>query len=218
MALRRKPVAPRTHEAVLGERIEKLEKQIKQLRQAGPTTLQADDMENALNPVPWETIINWPGKHVPASFADPVVYYHPGDLDTETGETEEGWKVIGSAIPVFHIKVFADWQNVRVGDGRFQFLMSEDCDGGFLTKVEAYVTDESNSGGLSIQVRKGSPGGVNMLSTPITIDQGDKHSKDAATQPVVDVLNAEVAWGSHISIDVDASGSNARGLGVVLFL
>jgi hypothetical protein len=57
-----------------------------------------------------------------------------------------------------------------------------------------------------------------MLSTKITIEPGEVNSKETvpANQPVVDFGQAALVWGDHIAIDVDAAGSGAKGLGVII--
>ena len=56
--------------------------------------------------------------------------------------------------------------------------------------------------------------GVDMLSTPITIDSGETDSSTAATAPVVDGSNNEVATADVLRFDIDAvaSGTAANGL------
>lgn len=116
--------------------------------------------------------------------------------------------------PIYTCKVFADWQNVRTGDGRFIFAIDEDIDGYSLTKVEMYVTTASSSGIVQVQLHK--TGSLDMLSTRIQIDANELHSSSAATAYVINTANATVAHANQISIDVDAAGTNARGLGVHL--
>lgn len=94
MPLRRKAVAPQTEYQVISERIERLENQVKSLRQPGPTTIQAGDYLQTGEPVPWETIINHPGDHVDAVPNAPIVYYHPGDT-SPTGTVAAGFKMLG---------------------------------------------------------------------------------------------------------------------------
>ena len=55
-----------------------------------------------------------------------------------------------------------------------------------------------------------------MLSTGAQIDANEKHSKDASTVYVINTANDDVVWGNEISIDVDAAGTGAKGLGVSL--
>lgn len=104
MALRRKAVAPQNEYAVLSERIERLESQVKALRQPGPSTMQAADTSLYAEPVPWETVINHPGIHTPAAPTDPLVYYHPGDIDIG-GTTTPGFKAVGGT-PLCWISVY----------------------------------------------------------------------------------------------------------------
>ncbi len=121
----------------------------------------------------------------------------------------------GSGCAVLFIKVFSDTQQVRAGDGKFIFMVSEDMDFFVLDSIESYVTTTSSSGDPTIQLAN-STAAVDMLSTPCEIDSGDLNSKDASTQPVIDVNNDQVEWGDHISIDVDIAGTGAKGLGVIL--
>lgn len=119
-------------------------------------------------------------------------------------------------LAVHHIKVFQDDELVVAGDGAFKFAIAEDLDGGRLLKVEAFVTTESSSGTVNISIQNGD-GGPDMLSTPLTIDAGEKNSKDAATEHVVDPDNDDIAWGDEIWINIDNAGVDAQGLGVYFY-
>ena len=123
------------------------------------------------------------------------------------------WRKAGGA--VLFIKVKGDRQIVIVEDQAFEFEVSEDMDGAVLTRVESYVSTASTSGGLLVQLRKVA-GSIDILSTLLSIDANELNSKDAATQPVINTANDNFAWGDHIAIDVDSSGSGAKGLGVML--
>jgi hypothetical protein len=112
-----------------------------------------------------------------------------------------------------HIKVFGDSQAVTVGDGKFVFACSEDMDGTVLRAVEMYVTTVSSSGIVQVQLRNVTQA-VDMLTTRVQIDQGEKNSRDASIGYVIG--DADVAWGDEVAIDVDAAGTGARGLGVIL--
>jgi hypothetical protein len=112
-----------------------------------------------------------------------------------------------------HIKVFGDSQAITVGDGKFVFACSEDMDATVLRAVEMYVTTVSSSGIVQVQLRNVTQA-VDMLSTRVQIDQGEKNSKDASIAYVIG--DADVAWGDELAIDVDAAGTGARGLGVIL--
>ena len=95
MGLRRKPIAPQDPLAVANERIDRLEKQIKQLRQASTTTIQSEPMSRVADPVAFQTLINAEGTHSDATTSDPLVYYHPGDIDKPGGLTSPGFKKVG---------------------------------------------------------------------------------------------------------------------------
>ena len=114
---------------------------------------------------------------------------------------------------VLEVKVFADDKAVSVGDGRLIRATTKDLDGYVLTEVEAYVTTVGTAGTALIQIRNVSQA-ADMLTTRINIEANEFHSKDATTQPVIDVANDDVLWGDRIAIDVDAIGSGSKGLGV----
>ena len=74
----------------------------------------------------------------------------------------------------YHIKVFGDTQQCTTGDKKFAFAIDEDLDGTTLTKVELYVTVVSSSGIVQVQLRN-STDAVDMLSTRVQVDAGEKH-------------------------------------------
>ncbi len=118
-------------------------------------------------------------------------------------------------VAVYHIKVVGDLQVVATGDGKFIWAIEEDIAGMQLAGVEADVTTISSSGGLLIQLRNIDNGNVDMLSTRVGIDVSETHSRTAATPPVINLANADVAHGDRLSIDVDSAGTGAMGLGFV---
>lgn len=88
-----------------------------------------------------------------------------------------------------------------------------------LSEVRASLTEQQASGSIftvDINESIGSPSlPVTILSTKITIDNGEKSSKTAATQPVIS--DANLADDSEITIDIDQIGaSGAKGLKVYL--
>lgn len=116
---------------------------------------------------------------------------------------------------VLFIKVFSDTGTVTTGDGKFIFACSDDMDGMDLVDADAYVTTVSSSGTPTIQIRNVTQT-ADMLSTRITIDASEFTSYTAATPPVIDTGNDDVAMGDRIAIDVDVAGTGAKGLGVIL--
>ncbi|MDP2226552.1 MAG: hypothetical protein Q8J78_03635, partial [Moraxellaceae bacterium] len=105
---------------------------------------------------------------------------------------------------------------LAVGDGQAALLISSSYTGKNLVDALAAVTTTSSSGDITIQLRR-ARGGVNMLSTPITILAGQTASTGGgATQPVVDAANDDVVAGDVIYIDVDGAGTGAKGLLVTM--
>jgi hypothetical protein len=118
----------------------------------------------------------------------------------------------------YEIKVFGDTQALAAGDGVFIWPVPTDVGGMHLSGAEAGVSTVSSSGDITVQIRN-ITGVVDMLLDPITIEAGDFNSSGAAVQPATDSdtpENALVARGDRIAIDVDAAGTGAMGLAVIL--
>lgn len=117
-----------------------------------------------------------------------------------------------------HIKVFADTGTgaaITTGDGKFIFAIAKDMDGLDLRRVELFVTTVSSSGIVQVQVRNITQA-LDMLSTRVQVDASEFNSKTAATAAVINLANSEVAWADRIAVDVDAAGTGAKGLGIIL--
>jgi hypothetical protein len=80
-----------------------------------------------------------------------------------------------------------------------------------LTAVRASLTTASSSGVVTIDINEG---GTTVLSTALTIDQGEKTSITAATPAVIS--DAALADDAEIRIDIDGAGATAAGLKVWL--
>jgi hypothetical protein len=91
MPRRRQSVAPQSEIQVLRDEIKALSRQVTALKQAGPSTIQTDDWEKALDPVQGELMIHHPGSHVPAEPTDPIVYYHDGEMKKIGGAPGVEW-------------------------------------------------------------------------------------------------------------------------------
>lgn len=115
----------------------------------------------------------------------------------------------------YEIKVFSDEDAATTGDGKFKFAIPADLDGVKLTDAQAFVTTASSSGLVTVQIRNVTAA-ADMLTTRVTIDASEKTSYTAATPRVIDAAHATVAKADEISIDVDAAGTGAKGLGVIL--
>lgn len=84
---------------------------------------------------------------------------------------------------------------------------------GTLLSVRASLNTASSSGNPTIDINKN---GVTMLSTKLTIDATEKTSVTAATAPVISV--SAFADDDEITMDIDAAGTGAKGLKVVMYV
>jgi hypothetical protein len=80
-----------------------------------------------------------------------------------------------------------------------------------LTEVRASLIEASSSGLVTVDINKN---GTTMLSTELTIDATEKTSETATTPAVISV--SSVADDDEITIDIDAAGTDAKGLIVTL--
>src|SRR5690606_20419955 len=80
-----------------------------------------------------------------------------------------------------------------------------------LSNVRASLLQASSSGQVTIDINKN---GSTILSTKLTIDEGEKTSVTAATPPVISDPN--IADDDEITIDIDEAGTDAKGLIVTL--
>lgn len=108
--------------------------------------------------------------------------------------------------------------DTAVGDkaGNSTFRVPVEMNGWNLVDVEAHVETAGTTGTTDIQIRNVTQT-ADMLSTKITIDSGETDSSTAATPPVIDAANDDVATGDKIAIDIDAiSTTAAKGLTVTM--
>jgi hypothetical protein len=160
----------------------------------------------------------------PIARVDPVSYLNPYEGQRAIDPTDEQhmWYSNGewrkaAGFGIYEIKVFEDINPVVVGDDKFIWEIPEDLDEAEVIKVEGFVSTVG-SGSTQVAIRLASPPGsvpADILSAKIIIDAGEHNSKDAGAQPVINT-NTIVAWGDHLHIDVDAAGSGAKGLGIIV--
>ena len=106
--------------------------------------------------------------------------------------------------------------NLAIGDGQFHWRVPSTINGNNLIGVAGKLTTASGGGTLvTVQIANVTQA-VDMLTTKLTIDNGETDSSTAATAAVIDTANDDVATGDLIRIDVDAAGSGAKGLIVEL--
>lgn len=87
-----------------------------------------------------------------------------------------------------------------------------EMNGMHLYAVGAGVSTPSASGPVTVNIRRVRAGvSVAMLSTPITIDQGE-HDSTTAAAAVINTANAAVQTGDMLHFDVQAAGAGVLGL------
>jgi hypothetical protein len=104
--------------------------------------------------------------------------------------------------------------DLATGDGQAYVTIPAELNGANLVAAHASLTT-AGSGTTTVQVRNVTQN-ADMLSTPITVDAGETSSYTAATQPVIDGGNDDVATGNIVRVDVDTAGAGAKGLTVLL--
>lgn len=82
-----------------------------------------------------------------------------------------------------------------------------------LFAVRASVTTAPTGAAITVDINEG---GASILSTPITIDAGEKTSTTAATPAVIS--DAALADDAEITIDIDSVGSTVAGAGLKVYL
>lgn len=94
---------------------------------------------------------------------------------------------------------------LSAGDNIRQFHISPRFNGWTITRVTA--SRQSGTGLVTLQIHNITDG-VDILSTPLTIDSGETSSHTAATPAVINTLYDDVASYDRIRIDVDSAGTN----------
>lgn len=119
---------------------------------------------------------------------------------------------------IVSILVFNDAEDVVVGDGAGNVFwrVPSSLNGMDLVAVGMHVATAGVTGTLTVQIHNKTQA-ADMLSTKLTIDTGEKDSKDAATPAVIDTGNDDVATGDEIRIDVDVT-QTTEPLGLIVDL
>lgn len=95
---------------------------------------------------------------------------------------------------------------VSTGDDQAWFHCGPELAGFDLTDVRAYhATTGSGGSATTINFRRDRGGTiVDMLSTALTIDVGERNHTTAATPAVINTANDDIADGDLIRVDIDA--------------
>lgn len=111
---------------------------------------------------------------------------------------------------VVYLKVIPDAAAITTGDGKMYFTVPEQLNEQYLTKVDtALSTPGSSATEVMVAVN-----GTDKLTTKAKID-ATEYSSYTGTRGVV-TASTQVNTGTLIRIDVDAAGTNAKGLDVIL--
>lgn len=104
---------------------------------------------------------------------------------------------------------------ITTGDGKTYFRVPSVMNGYNLVAIAGSLTTASSSGIPTIQIRN-STQTADMLTTKLTIDASETDSSTATTPAVIDTANDDVATGDKLHVDIDVSGTGAKGLYVEL--
>lgn len=98
------------------------------------------------------------------------------------------------------------------GDGQAQVVIPPTLAGYNVVSVQGGVTTVSSSGTPTFQLRRLRSGSaVDVLSTGVTIDINEYTSSTAATPPVINTSNDDLADGDILLADLDVVGTGAKG-------
>ena len=120
---------------------------------------------------------------------------------------------------IMYVKVLANDTAVTTGDGKAYVTIPIELNGMNLILAHACVYTKSSSGLPAVSLERSVDQGSNytdMLSTSITIDENEFSSYVAATAPVIDGAQDDVATGYWIRVNVDTAGTGTKGLDCVL--
>jgi hypothetical protein len=162
---------------------------------------------------------------------DPTTYPEPyeGQRAIDITDEQHTWysdgewrKAAAGGVAIYEIKIFEDVNEVIVGDGAFWWPIPEDLGDAEIVKVEAGVSDVSSSGSVQVQLRHFTSDGTNdsgdILTNKITIEAGERNSRQATTQPSITGGTRAVSHGDWLRCDVDAAGVGAFGLALIVGL
>lgn len=101
---------------------------------------------------------------------------------------------------------------IAIGDSKAYIRIPPDMNGMNLVAVGLSVSTVSSSSLPTYQIRRVRAGvSADMLSTKVSVDVNEVDSSTAATPPVIDTANDDVATGDQIFCDKDVAGTGEKG-------
>ena len=116
---------------------------------------------------------------------------------------------------IVSIKILDDDTVLTTGDGKFHFFITTELASWDLVDMSAGVSTVSSSGLPTFDLRNVTQS-ADVLTTKLSIDASEKHSKDATTAVVIDGNEDDMAEGDELRIDCDIAGTGTKGLQVDL--
>ncbi len=118
---------------------------------------------------------------------------------------------------LLYFKIFWATEAVTIGDGKMFFMVPPYL-AGEVVDIDISVITPSSNGIVTVQMANCGNDplgtGVNMLGTPVTIDQGENNSLTAVSSPTF--VNPYIVAGDYLRIDVDNPGTGTMGLDVMV--
>lgn len=103
--------------------------------------------------------------------------------------------------------------DLATGDSKANMPVPLSVDGWYVHWVYAWADTAPTGAAISIMLVNNDN---DMLSTALTIDATEQHSKDAATPPVINATYNQLTFGQDVDVDVDQVGSTEPGEGVTV--
>lgn len=122
------------------------------------------------------------------------------------GESGGGGGGGGSSVQSFVVACSDEITDLTTGASKVTFRMPYAFT---VTGVRASLTTAATGSAVQVDINEG---GTTILSTKLTIDDGEKSSESAATQAVIS--DGSLADDAEITIDIDAVGSTTPGKGL----
>lgn len=100
---------------------------------------------------------------------------------------------------------------LTTGDGKVRLTIPIELNGMNLVSVGAHVYTASSSGTPTFQIYNLTQA-ADMLTNLLVIDENEYDTKDAATAPLIDTANDDVATGDVLRFDCDVAGTGTKGM------